>query len=502
MPTRDEADYLVASTMMIPEIRDSAIRSLDGAPLFDALLFPPHAMLWDAISKLAGISEGTVITAASVACEVKSAHTSPSEQDVLQEALDLLHDFSTDLKVSDLSPVFAGKILEAFVVDAKKTSFIQKLSDVNDLSGLSEFASKATGDVGRIAFTGTPEIEHPLDNPEEFMPEMVQIPTGIGWMDFLSGGGHRAGDCVGLLGPTGGGKTLTATDMLVSQAKRSVHSLLVTYEQNVKGDVSTRLYTRLLDDMHGDLLRGYKDPLHPDLEDARVDVNFFRKHPYREWPKTVVERYRDLQSKYSRFLHTVDFSQDVDVQNPKPQGLLGVRDIDRTMETLAKQDVKVKYLMVDWLWPAVTRWFYGRADKKMANLLDAAFQFIMELKQLTSKWKCVTILNHQLDTAHTRANPSTQPSCADAWNIKSFAMMLSDCYVIGNRDKESQVMWLGNDKARMGIPQYILGRMDGAMGVIDKTDGYELCRGKFVEKGSAESESHDEDAPTPESRYT
>ena len=501
MATREEADYLVASVMMLPDVRTSAMKSLGGAPLFDPLLHPSHAMIWDGVVKLAGVSENSEISPVSLACEIKSANTSPNQAETLNEALEFLHDLSVEVKPGDLSPVYAGKILEAFVVEAKKALFIAKLSDIDDLSGLSSFTEDTVREVSQIAYTGAPTIESPLDDPEKFMPEQTPLPTGIDWIDYLSGGGHCEGETIGVLGPTGGGKTLTATSMIIARCKRESHTLLVTCEQNVAGDVSTRLYTRLLDDMNGDLLRDYKDPLHPDLEGARVDVSFFRKYPYRSWPKVVKDRYQELKAKYSKYLHVVDFSAEIDLTDPKPQGMQGVKDIDLTLDTLEKQGKHVEFLLVDWLWPAVDRWFsYGNVTKRFSNRLEAAFQYIMELKQITTKRKTVTFLFHQLDTAHTRASAQTQPNCADAWNIKSFAMMLSHCYVIGNRDKESQVMWLGNDKARTNLPQYILGKMDGAMGVIERTDGYELSRGRFVPKGTGDNPAED-DRPDPSTRY-
>lgn len=502
MATRNEADYLVASVMMLPDVRTSAVKSLGRAPLFDPLLYPPHAMIWDAVVKLADVSEGSVISPVSLSCEIQSANTSPNQAETLEEAMGILRDMADGVKPSDLSPVYAGKILEAFIVEAKKTQFISRLSEVNDLSGLSLFTDDTVKEVGQIAYTGAPDIESPLDDPELFMPERIPLPTGIDWIDYLSGGGHCEGETIGVLGPTGGGKTLTATSMLISRCRRESHTLLVTGEQNVKGDVSTRLYTRLLDDRDGDLLRGYKDPMHPELEDSRVDVGFFRKYPYRVWPKVVKDRYMELRDKYSQYLHAVDFSAEIKLTDPKPQGMKGVKDIDLTLESLEKAGMPVKFLLVDWLWPLVDRWFtYGNVSKRFKDRLEAAFQYIMELKQITEKRKLVTFLFHQLDTAHTRASAQTQPNCADAWNIKSFAMMLSHCYVIGNRDKKSQVMWLGNDKARTNLPQYIMGIMDGAMGVIEQTDGYELSRGAFVPKGTGDDPGQADSKPNPVSRY-
>lgn len=502
MPTRDEADYLVAAVMMLPDIRDSAINSLGGLPLFDSLLFPSHAMIWEAVVKIHPLCGRAAMSGVALSCEVKSANTSPNDGEAVGEAVELLREISEDLNDMKMEPRFAERMLEGFVVAAKKRSFIEKLNNVGDLADLSEFTNQTTKEVARISYTGEADIEHPLDDPDEFMPERILQPTGIDWIDFLSGGGHAKGEVVGILGPQSGGKTLTATDMLISRAKMESHSLLVTYEQNVRGDVSTRLYTRLFDDEHGDLLRDYKNPLAPDLEGARVDVNFFRRYRRSQWPKAVEERYQYLSGKYSKYIHTMDFSKKIQLEDPRPQGLRGVADIETALLSMDKAGTPAEFLIVDWLWPAATRWFYYSNNRKLTKELDAAIQFLYDLKQLTQDRMITTFVNHQLDTEHTRSSPATQPNVTNAWNIKSFSMFMDHCYVIGNRDKETHVMWLGNDKARTGIPQYILGQMDGAMGVISKTDGYELSRGRFVEKGSGDSPDGDEDSQSPASRYT
>lgn len=500
MPTESEADYLVMSLLIYPDVRNSALTSLGGLPLFDGLLMPVHAMIWDCIARLCPSCEGAKMGAASVATEMKSRFRSPSDIDKVNEALDLLREAST-AKDDDLNPGYAGTLLEAFVVAAQKRDLISKLSKADTLGDFSELIDTGAKNASRIAYTGEVDLESPLSDPDIYMPDQRQIPTGVDWIDYLSGGGHCSGEMIGVLGPQGGGKTLTATTMLIAQAKQFHHCLLLSYEQGVKKDISYRLYTRLFDDMEGDLLRHLEDSRCPELRGKRVDVTFFRNYRMKDWPDAVKERYLYLKDKYDKFVHAKDFSTKIDLTNPEPQGLRGVQDIEFVLEAMERKGQLPTYMLVDWLWPAMIRWYTNMNNRRIDSEYSAAVKFLYDLKELTERKGITTVVFHQLDKDKTRAAPSVQPSCVNAWNCgNAFSQVMEHCYVIGNRDKESHVMWLGNDKARTGVPQYITGKMDGAMGIINRTDQYELSRGKFVPIGQAISEEEEEDK-SPALRY-
>lgn len=500
MPTVSEADYLVTSLLLLPDLRTSALTSLSGLPLFDGLLLPVHAMIWECISRLSPSCEGAKISAATVATELKSRFRSPNDTNNVNEALDLLRNSSSATE-DDINPNYSGTLLESFVVASQKSDLIAKLSRTDTLGDFSEIIDNGAKSASRIAYTGDVTLESPLSDPEFYMPDQRQLPTGVDWIDYLSGGGHCAGEMIGVLGPQGGGKTMTATTMLIAQAKQMNHCLLLSYEQGVRKDISFRLYTRLFDDMEGDLLRNLEDSRHPELRGRKLDVNFFKEYRAPEWPTVVKERYLYLRDKYQKFVHTKDFSTKIDYTNPEPQGLRGVQDIELVLDSMEKRGQMPTYVIVDWLWPAMLRWYVNQSNRKIDSEYSAAINFLYSLKELTERKGVTTIVFHQLNKDKARASPSLQPSCVDAWQCSNaFSQVMEHCYVIGNRDKESQVMWLGNDKARSGVPQYITGQMNGAMGIILRTDEYELSRGRFVKKGQAISEAEEEEI-SPAERY-
>lgn len=500
MPSSEEAEYLAAALAVFPDLRRSAIEKGKDLTLFDPLVFPAEAMIWDVISRMEELNPDEPIGAVSIACELKSRNSVTLDSNALEDALGMLDELS-ELSESDFNKTYANKILSAFLVQAKKADIVRRLQEVTDLDSLTDVVNNSADSVATLGETGEPDLEMPLMDPDAYMPQIDKIPTGVSWIDYLSGGGHTPGEMIGILGPQGGGKTLTATSLLVAQAKRERNALLITYEQGTAGDVAQRLYTRLIDDVNGDLLANYDGPLADELRGTRVDVGFFRKYNTRQWPSVVYNRYADLQNRYGRFVTSLDFSKAIDYRSGKLNGTRGVMDIDAAIQWCKNRDKKIVYLIIDWFWPAVTRWFYNQNDKRLTDELRCATQFLYNLKQLTEREQLITVIFHQLDNEHTRASPVVQPNVTNALNMHSFSQVMQHCYVIGNRDKESNVMWLGNDKARTGVPQYILGQMDGAMGIIDKTDGYELSRGRFLPKDATISEEEDDKEIKPRNRY-
>ena len=137
MPTVSEADYLVTSLLLLPDLRTSALTSLNGLPLFDGLLLPVHAMIWECISRLSPTCEGARMSAATVATELKSRFRSPNDTNTVNEALDLLRNSSSATE-QDINPTYSGTLLESFVVASQKSDLIAKLSRTDTLGDFSE----------------------------------------------------------------------------------------------------------------------------------------------------------------------------------------------------------------------------------------------------------------------------------------------------------------------------------------------------------------------------
>lgn len=460
MDQHSEADALIACLLRSPLLRGRAMATAGKLSLFDPVKHQAHAAVWDAIRKLHPLlGEDEAVSLFHLRTEIKDRNSSADKAEMLQEAL-LLIDLAEEVDPSEVIPEVGLRYLDSFHVVAAKQDMLDKLGKAYDRNALLSMINSTAVSLEQAANTEDTVIENPLMDPVRFMPTSIRIPTGVRWIDQLSFGGHCSGETVGVLGPTGGGKTLTATQFQAAQARRGNDSLLVLYEQPLEGDVAERLYCQMFNDR---------------------DIDFFRNTPPQMWPVADKKRYRELRDMYAKYIHVLNFAKG-------KQGLNGVKDIADAVAVLRDAGRTPKFLLVDWLWPAVRRYCISH-NIALDKMRAWASAFIDDLKCLTTSTPgMVSFLYHQLNTDTSRASPAKQPSVTDSYELRDFSYMLDTCYVIGNRDRETNVMWLSTDKNRRGAPQAILGKMDGARGRIEPAPNMVYdARAGFVSAEEAEA---------------
>ena len=198
MPSSEEAEYLAAALAVFPDLRRSAIEKGKDLTLFDPLVFPAEAMIWDVISRMEELNPDEPIGAVSIACELKSRNSVTLDSNALEDALGMLDELS-ELSESDFNKTYANKILSAFLVQAKKADIVRRLQEVTDLDSLTDVVNNSADSVATLGETGEPDLEMPLMDPDAYLPQIDKIPTGVSWIDYLSGGGHTPGEMIGIL---------------------------------------------------------------------------------------------------------------------------------------------------------------------------------------------------------------------------------------------------------------------------------------------------------------
>ena len=111
----------------------------------------------------------------------------------------------------------------------------------------------------------------------------------------------------------------------------------------------------------------------------------------------------------------------------------------------------------------------------------------------------IVVIFHQLNTQMNRASPNKKPVITDAMNLRNFSFLMDVCYIIGNRAKDTNVMWLLTDKNRRSGPKEILGRLVGDYCRIEEASGMiQDNRGRFVREDEpvSEEDSADDYGPT------
>lgn len=469
MSQNSNADMLVGCLLRSPELRRRALAAAGKLALFDTVKHPEHAALWAAIQKMnAFLDDDEPVPLLHLRKELEDSLAREPRKEILEAALALAEGCDA-IDPAEIKAEIGMAYLEPFQVAAEKAAMMSKLERAFTRDDLLKMINASAESLENKGESEVNVIETPLMDPVRFMPTSIRYPMGVRWIDQLSFGGHCDGEVVGVLGPTGGGKTLTATQMQMSQALMKNHSLLVLYEQSLEGDVSERLYCQLFGDK---------------------DLDFFRNTSPRDWPAEDKARYRELREDFGKYVHVLDFAKG-------RQGMNGVRDIADAVQVLAEAGRAPRLLIIDWLWPAVRRYCIAH-DIGLEKMRAWASAFIDDLKQLTVRTEGMTsVLFHQLNTDTSRASPARIPTVTDAYELRDFSYMLDACYVIGNRDRESNVMWLATDKNRRGAPQAILGKMHGARGRIDPAEGMVYD----AREGFVPAEADDESGEMPPVRH-
>ena len=456
------ADTLLTCIVCSPDVRKQALNRGAKLNLFEPLLFPGHAMVWEAIKQLAAINQD--VTIFHLIALIKEKHNA-LEPALVKTVIEFL-DGMRAIDASEITVDIADKYLTMALTQALKANMSARLGNVKNPTELLKALDSTAAEYTTANADDTIEIHTPLLNPERYMPEQVKTPVGVKWMDVLTGGGLVEGTLTGVLMPTGGGKTLTATDIVSAQSKRGNHAVLFLYEQPVANDVTERLFCRMFDDR---------------------SIDFFRDTQYRDWPEADKIRYKSLSELLGPKIHVVDFT------GKGNSGTNGIADIDQVLARLAELDIHPEYVLIDWFWPMVLRYCAVHTITDSAQVRNVATRMLDEASLSAKKWKTRVMIYHQLNTEKSRANPTVKPVITDAMEIRNFAYLTDLCFLAGNRDKENNVMWLLTDKNRRGQPQSTLGWMRGERGVIELAENMTVdFRGRFVDADHAIPEPEEE----------
>ena len=463
MLTNTDADVLIISLMKIPTLLEKALET--GIQLFDPIMFPAHAAIWKSIQSIHKAVNTLDIKPIYLLADCRNKY-SKDDPTLFEEASNIIK-MAEEVSRDSLSEEISAQILNSFSLAAAKSSWIDKLTQLHSIKDLNAFINKASATCDRIETRAASTIEEPLMNPGGCLSTSIKVPVGVRWIDVLSDGGHSRGEVVGVLGPSGGGKSTTSVQILMAQAKRQQHTVLFTYEQSIVGDFAERLYCHLFDDR---------------------PIDFFRNTPYSRWSDEDKQIWSERSALIGPYLHVLDFAK------KGTEGGGGVKDVNDALTAMKKKGQDVTYVIIDWLWPMVTRYCaLNNLPTDEENLRTTATTMIQALKTIALEHNVIIVIFHQLNTQMNRASPNKKPVITDAMNLRNFSFLMDVCYIIGNRDKNTNVMWLLTDKNRRSGPKEILGRLVGDYCRIEEASGIiQDNRGRFVREDETISEEDDD----------
>jgi RecA/RadA recombinase len=243
-----------------------------------------------------------------------------------------------------------------------------------------------------------------------------RIPTGATYFDLVTGGGTTPTECYGILGPSGGGKTLMAIDIGCSMAERGQRVEYFLYEQPAQ-EVRPRLFSRAGGISTDDMRNRAWDELSEDVRDR------------------IARASEQLKGKF--ILH--DRSAEGD----------SVSDVANAIRESIAEGKKPDLVVIDWLWPLVTRAAGSAVAGGRKNVSERiVMQGILdEFKAMASTYKVCILILHQLSTEIAKKRASRKPQWFNSAEAGSFAWLLHHCIAIGTQDDHGYC-WLVGSKAR------------------------------------------------------
>ena len=297
-------------------------------------------------------------------------------------------------------------------------------------------------------------IWRPLDDIEELMVNKPRTPTGVAIIDKILDGGIAVGEHMGILGPSGGGKSICANMLQCNFAIRKYNTLLIQTEQLIEGDISSRMYAYM----------------------TGTQTSAFVGKSYDAVDPMLIQRIRELKPIWDR-MRCISVADKVAKTNRATTEVLEL--VQRVIDS----GFTPNFIILDWLGKMVTQFMRGNDDKKFQ---DKAEELKSDLNAYARAHGISVIYLHQTDTNSQHREPAYKPCRNDAHNYRSFANDLESCVCMGTAtrfDNGIQVAWMGTDKARMmQTGKYVMAKIDGGKARITECEDGEYAlnsKGQF-----------------------
>lgn len=366
-----------------------------------------------------------------------------SEFIALLNALDDRDRFTEQICMRSLQERIQVRVAQNLMAELKlsKTNTDLKETVSNALSALNQSESRPTGFV----------LYDPIADMEKLLVNTPRVPTGIRFLDELTGGGIVFGEHLGILGPSGGGKSTITNQLVCNLAIQGYKSLLIQFEQAIAGDITSRVYSYL----------------------SKRPIDTFYGKSIDQIPVDIINELKAMRTISNRVRMTSMCDVDTKSKGGSVQDIIDI--IDQAVASGFKPDV----VLVDWLGAAVMDFMRVSSTDKSYPL--AAEELQDTLNKYGKANKITFIYLHQTSNAAQNQPPSYKPTKNDSYQYGAFANKLETCLQIGTsttQKDDTRICWLVVGKARNAVPgkaQII--RLNGRMARMEMTEPGEFVIG-------------------------
>jgi len=365
-----------------------------------------------------------------------------------------------------------------------------------------------------VEFMGQP-LENAASMPDCGEPIQLPpppLPTGLPWIDQYLGG-FRKGDVIGLLGPTGGGKSTLMAVAAVRMAQNFYNrgenklSVFICYED--PDEKTAHLFYSAAAHIDRELFNNpefwslFSNRENPKPYDAQLPENRNGKIILGER-----ERWEAVTQWYRKHFFLLDFSSGVKSGN---RGSGGVAEIVSTLRRLSEETgMEIGFVAIDYAGLLVNREL--ARDNRTRNM-EQVWRPLQQLPDqirtmLAMPTGATVMLAHQIAGAEVKKIPPYRYLTHwDAQGSKAFAENLHACICLNDRDKGVNVSTMNYSKIRSRLPKTPFGLVQIDQKVVDihlvdkEYEASESAR-RIVRRGESGLVLPDESTLKPEKKTT
>jgi RecA/RadA recombinase len=289
-------------------------------------------------------------------------------------------------------------------------------------------------------YTSSKAVNFFDDDPEKALASLQRTSIGVPFMDEMLEGGPAPGELIGILAPSGGGKSTFSCMAASSVIGLHRHCYYLSTEQKLEGDLASRFYTLATGSHRSVFAAGWANvPSNIKLlfAERKADTN-----KYSHFVDATQTQYKSLEALFNPI-------RKARVSGEIVPALIIVDWWGRLADQIALNNPHVK----------------SEADKRQfrRNLLH-------NMKQYAEELKCPIIILHQLTGQANKKSSKAKITSADAQEDATFNNMFDFCFVFGNRDSDD-VFSITTDKARGQARTSRKQQLDGGHCLLTDVEG-------------------------------
>ncbi len=405
-----------------PDMLAHTVENCSHLDLFDELTEPGFKIVWDVMSE-GQRQYGRRPTPFTVSTDITvkfSALSEPLRVRALPQLQMILPLITDDPPIEDRERVRdrLSKVLQkAIGIQAAEERWVNM--DVEEQAArLSGMASL----LRNVAPTASVR-KRPLaaESREKILRITPRYAWGLPYWD-ASGSDWYIKEVHGLLGPSGGGKTVNACTIAEAQLRAGRKVAIALYEQALEEDVAQRLYSNI----------------------SNVSMKHLRGKNYNEVDPAIRKKMDRAADQYVDNLVVLDMVGE-NAGNGGPEELF-----QHLQEERRESGFWPDLVIVDWLGEMALRWEGAerREDGSQRFVMETIMSKLNQFKETPGNETTFLVL-HQTSTNAQAAGPNYRPKRTDAHEFRSFGNKCDSCCQLGTMTDDGLCFFVAG-KARRG----------------------------------------------------